>query len=163
METVVRLTYVQAIQQPAKSYLAYLQHLLFWLWPPEGFLFKPLHPDAESVFRPIKHFNHILSAITENKEATREEIQLKFFLNQKWQTVYWFTHIRYANSDVNSKVSFYAQHQIVSRVVMSFFRVVSENSFAKSILYLLLQKDRRTPVWNPLLLGDVELSLTVRG
>ena len=163
METVVRLTYIQALKQPAESCLAHLNYFFFRLRPPESFFFQPLHPDAESVLRPIENFNHILPTVTESKHATREEVQLKFFLNQKRQTVYRFTHIRYAYSDVDSDVIFYAQHQIVSRVTMSFFRVVSENSFSKSILYFSLQRDRRIPVWSLFGSSNVESPLTARG
>jgi len=163
IEPMVSLTQIQALQQPAESYLAHLQHLLFRLRPSECFFFQPLHPDAESVFRPIENFNNILPAVTKSKEATGEEVKLKLFLNEERQTVYRFTHISYANSDVDSEVMFYAQHQIVSKVAMSLLSVDSENSFSRSILNLSLQRDRRIPVKNPLLLGDVELSLTVSG
>ena len=142
------LAQIQPLQQPAKSNLAHLQNFLLRLRPPECFFLQSLHPDAKSVFRPIKNFNNILPAVTENKKTTRKKIQLKLFLDEERQTVYRFTHIGYADGDVDPEVMFYAQHQVVSSVAMSLFSVVFENSLSRSILNLSLQRVRRIPVWS---------------
>ena len=157
------LAQIQALQQPAESCLAHLQHLLFRLRPSECFFFQSLHPEAKSVICPIEDFNNILPTVTESVEATGKEVKFKLFLNQKRQAVYRFTHISYADGDVDLDVMFYAQHQIVSRVAMSLLKVACENSGSRSILILSLQRDRRTPVSNPLLPCDAGLSLTMRG
>ena len=90
----MRLTQVQAVQQPVQGRSTDLQDLRLGLRPTKSILLQAFQPQAKSVAVPVKDFHPILVPITEGEQTTGKKVELKMFLNEQRQTIDRFTHVR---------------------------------------------------------------------